>query len=232
LLVTEDGGELVELPLLQPRLNRLQRSARLTLDSHGTLSGEVTEVRSGMPASQYRAMLLSATPRERDKLLEAFLGRSLNAVQITHVATDNLEALDKDLIVRYSFFAEQYGKIAGNLLLLRPRVMGEKSNDVLEKEPRTQPFEFPALTLDTDEFELAFPPGYQLDGLPKPVNANLPFAEYQSGVETREKSLHYTRLFQIKNVTVRQEQLVDLKRLFRQIASEERDIVVLKRTAN
>jgi transglutaminase-like putative cysteine protease len=230
LLVTDGGGELVDLPLLQASTNRLQRSGRLTLDSHGALSGEVKEIRSGYVAAQYRSMLLNASPRERDKMLESFLGKFINGVQITRVATENLEQIDKDLIVSYTFNAAQYGRSAGNLLVVRPRVIGEKSNDVLEGEPRTQPFEFPALTLDTDEFELTLPPGYRLDGLPKPVHASFPFAEYQSGVENRENSLRYTRSYQIKDVTVQQQQLPDLKAFFRQIAAEERVMVVLKRT--
>lgn len=230
LLVTADGGELIDFPLLQASTNRLQRTARLTLDPYGRLWGEVKEVRSGYPAAQYRSMLLQATPRERDKILESFLGKFLNNAQITRVTTDNLDQIDKDLVVSYTFAAERYGRNAGNLLLVRPRVIGEKSLDVLEGEPRTEPFEFPALTLDTDEFELSLPPGYHLDALPKPVHANFSFAEYQSGVESRESSLRYTRSYQVKDVTVKQQQLTDLKTFFRQIAAEERDMVVLKRT--
>ncbi len=230
LLVTGDGGELVEFPLLQASTNRLERSARLALDAYGRLSGEVKEVRSGYPASQYRVMLLKATPRERDKIMESFLGKFLNGVQITHVATENLEQIDKDLVVSYTFSADQYGRNAGNLLLVRPRVIGEKSIDVLEGESRTQPFEFPALSFDTDAFELSLPPGYHLDGLPKPVHADFPFAEYQTGVESHENSFRYTRTYQVKNVNVGEENLPDLKKFFRQIAAEERDMVVLKRT--
>ncbi|HEY6348469.1 MAG TPA: DUF3857 and transglutaminase domain-containing protein [Candidatus Angelobacter sp.] len=230
LLVTDHGGELIEFPLLQASANRLQRSARLTLDDHGRLSGEVKEVRSGYPAAQYRSMLLKASPRERDGILESFLGRFLNNAQITHVSTENLEQIDKDLVVTYTFTAEQYGRNAGNLLLMRPRVIGEKSTNLLEGEPRTQPFEFPALALATDEFEFSFPPGYRLDALPKPVHASFSFAEYQSGMEMGENSLRYTRAYQIKTVRVQQPQLTDLKTFFRQIAAEERDMVILKRT--
>src|SRR5262249_55456025 len=146
LLVTDDGGELVELPMLQARTNRLQRFARVTLDPRGALSGEVREIRSGFPASMYRAMLMKATSSERDRPLQMSLGRSLNGVQVSRIDTENLEEFDKDLVVRYSFRADQYGKNVGELLLVRPRIIGEKSSDVLEGEPRTQPFEFPALT--------------------------------------------------------------------------------------
>lgn len=230
LLVTEDGGELVELPLLQASSNRLQRSGQLTLDSQGALSGEVREVRSGFPASQYRALLLKSTAREREKLLETFLGRFVNGLQIIHVTTENLEDIDKDLVVSYSFNAAQYGKSAGNLLIVRPRAIGEKSSDILEGEPRTQPFEFPGLIWETDEFDWSFPSGYRLDALPHPIHVSFPFAEYESGTQSREGSLHYSRSYQVKDLKVREENLADLKKFFRQIAVEERDMVILKRT--
>lgn len=229
LLVTEDGGELIDFPLLQGSTNRLQRSARLTLDAQGVLSGDVREVRSGYIAAQYRSMLLQASPREREKILESFVGRFVNGARITHAATENLDQIDKDLVLTYSFTADQYGRNAGNLLLVRPRVIGEKSNDILEGEPRTQPFEFPALALDTDDFEVLLPTGYHLDGVPKAVHSSFPFAEYQSGVETRQNALRYTRSYQVKDITVQQQHLADLKTFFRQIAAEERAMVVLKR---
>lgn len=231
LLVTEDGGELVDLPLLQAAANHLQRSAKLTLAANGTLSGEVKEIRSGYVASEYRAMLLKATPRERDRIMESFLGRFLNNVQVTRMLANNLEQMDQDLVLEYSFTAEQYGRNAGNLLLVRPRVIGEKSNNVFDTgKPRTQPFEFIALALDTDEFELSLPAGYRLDGTPKPIHLSFPFAEYQSNVAMRGNSLLYTRSFQVKNVEVRREELPDLKSFFGQIAAEERTMVILKRT--
>jgi len=228
LLVTDDGGELVALPLLQPRTNSVQRSARLTLGSHGALSGEVKEVRSGFPASQYRAVLMKATSTERDKFLEASLGRFINGVTISHVATENLEEFDRDLVVRYSFRTEQYGKNAGNLLLVRPMIIGGNGSGDLEGEPRTQPFEFTALSWETDEFEWTLPSDYRVEAVPNPVHTSFPFAEYQTSLETRDGSFHFTKSYEVKDLNVRKENLADLKKFFRQIASEERDVLILK----
>src|SRR5215472_2764322 len=51
LLVTEQGGELIHLPLSQPELNRMTRTAKLTLMPDGSLKGEVEEVRTGTEAA-------------------------------------------------------------------------------------------------------------------------------------------------------------------------------------
>ena len=47
LLVTPDGGELVEVPKQPAAMNSVQRTAKLALDATGTLKGDVKEVRVG-----------------------------------------------------------------------------------------------------------------------------------------------------------------------------------------
>src|SRR6202140_3428885 len=47
LLVTQEGGELVELPQQPSAMNSIQRTGKLTLSPLGTLTGEISEVRLG-----------------------------------------------------------------------------------------------------------------------------------------------------------------------------------------
>jgi Domain of Unknown Function with PDB structure (DUF3857)/Transglutaminase-like superfamily len=60
LLVTDAGGELIELPKLAASMNGTQRTAKLTLTPTGTLTGDVTEIRMGDPAARQRYALRSA----------------------------------------------------------------------------------------------------------------------------------------------------------------------------
>src|SRR5712692_5710952 len=105
LVVTDQGGELVQLPLLPPTTNRLTRVAKLSLSSTGTLSGEVQEVRWGEPAVSRRGELLEATGSERVKVLEGFLANSLGGFKLTRAEVDNLEKFDENLVLRYHFVA-------------------------------------------------------------------------------------------------------------------------------
>jgi len=51
LLVGEQGGELLELPLPSPRVNRLFLQGKLVLEANGCLSGDLTEIRFGVSAN-------------------------------------------------------------------------------------------------------------------------------------------------------------------------------------
>ena len=128
---------------------------------------------------------------------------------------------------------QNYAKAAGNLLLVRPRVLGLNSSDLLEtKEPRKYPVEFEGPSKNTDTIEIAIPSGYEVDDLPSPVNADYSFASYHSKTEVNGSTLKYTRTFEIKELSVPVSKIEDLKKLYRIIAGDERNTAVLKPAAH
>jgi hypothetical protein len=230
LLVTPDGGELTELPQLPPTLNGVRRSAKLTLSPAGTLSGEVKEIRFGDSAWRQRYAFKSAN-KEADKIkpIETLLSRSLATFRLTSASISNLEQTELPFVFNYSLVADNYAKSAGGLLLVRPRVVGNKSSDLLEtKEPRQYPVVFQGPSQDTDTFEITMPAGYEVDDLPQPVSAEYEFASYHSKAEVSGNVLRYTRTFEIKDPSVPLSKVNDLKMLYRIIASDERNTAVLK----
>jgi hypothetical protein len=234
-IFTEEGrkdgsGELVQLPLAAPELNRLTRTATLVLGPAGGISGQVQEIRSGANSVEARASLLAAPMAERGKQIETLLSLTLSQLTLQKYEIENLEDVTQPLILKFQFFAGNYAKPAGNLLLLRPRVMGMKGDDLMESEkPRKFPVEFGSTTLQTDVYEITLPAGYEVDELPPPALAEFDFAEYRSKTEVSGNLLRYTREFKIKNVLVPTERLQDLKKLYRVISGDQRNHVVLKK---
>jgi hypothetical protein len=230
LLVTPDGGELVELPQQPSSMNSIERVGKFALDANGTLKGNVTEVRLGDRAWLERERLRAATKdSDRTKPIESLLAGSLSSFQIVTASAVNSEKTDLPLGFNYSFESDKYAKLAGNLLLVRPRVLGSKSSGVLEtKEPRKFPFEFDAPVRDTDSFEITLPPGYEVDELPPPADVDYSFGSYHSKTEASGRMLHYTRSMEIKELSVPVSKMEELKKFYRTIASDERNTAVLK----
>ncbi len=234
LLVTPDGGELVELPKLPSAMNGIRRSAKLSLSATGTVSGEVQETRVGDGArSQRWALRTVARDADRIKPIETLLSHSLATFQITKASVGNLQLTDQPFVYNYSVVAQNYAKPAGNLLLVRPRFIGNKSSDLLEtKEPRKYPVEFDGPSQDTDTFEITLPAGYEVDDLPPPVNADYSFASYHSKTEVNGNTLKYTRTFEVKELSVPLGKVEELKKLYRVIAGDERNTAVLRPAAH
>ena len=230
LVVTEGGGEFLQLPLLAPTLNRLLRSATLNLRPDGNLEGSVQEILWGGHAARLRRSLLAAPANERAGVLEHFLGEFLGGLVFQSAQAENLENCASPLILRYKFMAKNYAKTAGELMLVRPRVLGQKARDWLEGKERKHPVEFPSASLETDMFEIALPAGFKVDELPPAVTADCGFVDYKSETKVEGNTLKYQRSTTIKSVHIPKDRLGELKAFYRRVAGDDRNSAVLRRT--
>lgn len=232
LLVAASGSALVRLPVEPASTNGIQRKGKLTLDNAGMLKGEVNEVIVGDRAWSQRGHLLAVNDaNERIKPIEKLISESVSNFRITKGDILNLHHPERPFGYDYAFEAGNYAKPAGDLLLVRPRVLGTKSSAILEtKEPRKFPVEFNGLEEDVDEFEIALPADYKVEELPAPVDADFSFATYHSKTVASGNSLRYTRTFQLKEVSVPVAKADELRQLYRAIAGDERNMAVLAKS--
>jgi hypothetical protein len=233
LLVTASGGVLLALPEQASNLNSIQRSAKLTLDPTGKLKGDVNEVRLGDRAWDERWRLRAVTKDvDRIKPIETLLSSSLTNFRITHASITNLHQTDLPFGFDYAFEADNYAKNAGNLLLVRPRVLGSKVLNFLEtKEARQFPIEFEGPSRDTDTFEITIPSGYEVDDLPPPADTDFSFASYHSKTQVNGSVIRYSRTYEVKELSVPVERAEEVKKFYRTVANDERSTVVLKARA-
>ena len=233
LLVAPDGGELVRTPQLPASLNAIERTAKMTLDGDGTLHGDIHETWSGDRASDQRAAA-QASIRDTDviKPVERVAADSFSTYSILKASTVSARVNDRPFEWRYTVEAPNYAKSAGDLLLVRPRILGTKATSLLETpEARHHPIEFDGAERDTDVFEIALPEGYEVDELPPPLNLDYGFISYHSKTESVGRSLRYTRTFERKDLSIPVAKAEELKKFYRIISNDERNSAVLKPVA-
>jgi transglutaminase-like putative cysteine protease len=234
LVVAPDGGHLVSIPLLPPPTNRLLRIAKFSLTSGGDLSGEIQELRWGGPAADDREEFLETEPAKRVEIFENFLGGFLNNFTLTGASFGNLERYSDVFTLDYKFSSQGYAKVAGDLLVFPPRVVGDKNTNLLNLfsitgKPRKYPVEFEEATRQDDVFDFALPAGYVVDGLPQPVQADCQYATYHSEMTATGNMLHYKRSFEIKNIVVPTEKLPEIRSFLQEIAADQGSSVVLRK---
>jgi Domain of Unknown Function with PDB structure (DUF3857)/Transglutaminase-like superfamily len=232
LVATPQGGVLIKTPLLPPATNRLLRTAKLDLSPQGNLTGDVQELRWGGPAAVEREQLLEAPPAKRSQVLEDFIGNFFNGFVLTNATVGNLEKYDESLVLDYKFVAQKYAKSAGDLLIVRPRVIGSEGEIIYggkDGKPRKYPIEFHEATRQDDIFDITLPAGYVVDELPQPVQAQCDYATYKSEIKVDGSTLHYKRTYEIKDIYVPTEKLPEVRDFFRQVAADERSSAILRR---
>ena len=232
LLVAPEGGELVQLPQLPPEHNSLKRTAHMMLDAAGALHGEVHESFTGDAAAAQRGALAARADNERAKAVESHLAEAFATFALAKATVGNAHATDKPLEWNYTLDAEHYAKSSGDLLMVRPRILGSKSSGMLEtREPRTYPIEFEAARHDSDLFEITLPEGYVLDELPPPVDLDIGFAAYHSKTVLAGATLRYSRSYEVRSLAVPVDKADALKHLWRVIAGDERALAVVRRAS-
>ena len=229
LLVTDDGGELTHLPASSSDLNRIRRNAKLNLLPDGSLQGEIEETFSGYPAMMNREYLEMESQHDRNKNIQHFLGKNQNNFQVDTFNIENADDITKDLVVRFTFTANHYAKNAGPLLLVRPRVIGEMAGSFDATKPRHYAYEFAAPFLRSDSVEINLPDGYGVDELPNATKGEFSFAQYQSKTEQAGNVLKYSREYKMQATSVPVEKYDDLRHLFSEIITDEKNMAVLKK---
>ena len=228
LLVSDAGGELIDFPLLAPEASKLQRAAKLKFDDAGTLTGAVTETRSGEMAARMRGALQPMSAAERVKYIERAVAWHIADFKISDLAVENLDDVDKELVVRYSLAAPSYVKHAGGLTLVRPRVLGAKAEGVLDLKERKHGYRTEGPSYQVDEIEIAAPPSLAVDELPEKTKVAVPAFTYDSETSFDAGVLRYKRQLRMKELDVPLSGLAELNKAFSAILADERASAVFK----
>jgi hypothetical protein len=228
LLVTDSGGELIRTPLLGPDYNRIARVGHFTLSADGTLSGRVSEDRAGDWAKYERMRLRHDDQRERTNSFERWLGHSIQGFTLESMKVEQADEITKDLVLNYQFTTPQYGQARGPLMLVRPRVLDNKSAHV-EHKPRHYPIEMGRTARETDTYEIEIPKEYAVDDVPSPVKIDVGFASYESKIDVEGSKLRYWREYVVRDLSVPAEKFETWAQLQGIIRADEMAAVVLKR---
>jgi hypothetical protein len=228
--ILSEGGEsqLIALPVMTPAADRVEHSIHAQLAADGSLDASVVEQRFGYAAERPRVTFTEGSQQQQRDYLEKRLRDDLNSVSIEKFAAEHTSDLSRPLELDYSFRTVNYGRSAGDLLLVRPRILGSDAWS-LPREPRAWPIDLSAVQTRSDHIDLALPPGYVVDELPEPVSLDTDFASYHSAVTADSDTLHYTREYTVKQLQLDASRYDDLRKFSERIAYDEASSAVLKK---
>jgi transglutaminase-like putative cysteine protease len=227
-LAAGDDSQLIQLPILNPGVESIDRKAKFDLAADGTLKGDITVLRYGALSDRMRGRLAMDSEKEQRELVERSLQHDFSTFTLGDEKVAHVRELDQPLEMDYSVTAPLYAKDAGNLLLVRMRVVGSDA-DGLDDKPRKVPISFEGVGTWRDDFDVKIPAGYLVDDVPDPVNMDVGFATYHSEVKAEDGALHYTREYVVKKLELAPGEYSELRRLESAIATDENSDAVLKK---
>jgi len=227
-LMEGKDSQIIELPVMDPKLNTIRRSGKFELSADGTLKGSVTDLRFGDLAETRRQVFSSEGEKKQTEYMNRVIAQDFTGASMTGLKVENVDALDKDLTTTFDLQASHFASFTGPLLMVRPRVLGSYGLDV-DRKPRHVEIDLEQTMQGTDEYDIELPQGYVVDELPDPVKIDVGFASYVSSTELHGHVLHYSRTYTVRQVTVPAAKYEAVQQLAAAIAADEDSQAILKR---
>jgi hypothetical protein len=228
ILVAGNDSQVIQLPTLAPDADTLERAGSFSLNADGSLKGTVTETRSGEAARGLRRLYSEESEVAQHEAMLRRLQSDFSSFTVDSSHAQNAREMNKSVVLEYNLTANGYAQPSGDLLLVRPRVVGHHARPYNDK-PRTYPIDLGETGTWRDRIDVTLPAGYTVDDLPAAVNLDLGFAAYKSDVKADGDVLHYSREYVVRQLDLAPEKSADVSKLMAVINSDENSSAVLKK---
>lgn len=222
----KDSHSLVRMPVLPPELNRLERTANVTLDKNGNIAGTISQLAVGQTATRFRKDLKTNSPDEYSKIIESWLTRGLSIAKATSITPkDDVESGKFTLDV--TFNALSYAQIMqGRLMVFKPAIIGRFDNLILSGDQRIHPFILDSRSY-SESIKIKLPDGFVVDEMPEPTKLDSFIGKYSATYEVKDGHLIFSRSMTLNKTTIPAEKYESLRQFFGRVRAAEGAPVVL-----
>ena len=224
--VTKDGGRWVGL-LGTNAMYRISYKTNVEIDANNNLKSDVRIERIAYASFGQRYQIASTEEEERIEQLEERYNFEIGAYNF-----ENLDEVSKPLVETFDAKIVNKADQAGNLLLVKPLIIGEESENPFKLNRRDYPVDFTFPRYNAYQGNITIPDGYVIDQLPEPVALALPNKKgrFIFSVQEKEGSLLVTSVVQLRESFFLPEEYLYLKEFFSKIVEKHNENIVFKKT--
>ena len=171
--MTDKGTAIEMTPAGTPKSASIQRTADLTVDEHGAVSGTVRMVMNGQEALYWRQLAQVKEATEvGNEFSESIRSTLPDGVQANFSQFEGLDGFDSDLVA-VAKVSGSLGSATGKRLIL-PGLFFEARGKYpfVSNESRTAPIDHHFATMEQDEATYRLPAEFKIDSSPKAANVS------------------------------------------------------------
>jgi hypothetical protein len=225
-LISEKGGEWVDLKPLAA--NKKSYQFKIGIDAEGKLIGSVNEKYEGYAAIEQRVSLKYYTDDE------AYLKEYQKNHSPFDMTLDSISwkaDIPKPVLVSYQFESEDWIEKAGNLWMISPLLLGQRTTNPFKLEKRDYPVDYSFPHSTTHMVTFTIPDGFVVENLPETKKMILPerTASFMYSVQQTGNTIVVVSKFDINKVTFLPEEYADLKEFYNQVIAAQAKQIILKK---
>ncbi len=226
LLISADGGHLIETPTSPPGANRTVRTAEVRLDDRGRAQADLAWELTGEPRADAIAALDGATEAERTSVLGAIAGTSL---EIQALDLSALDARPDRLTLSATVSIGLAARRAGTRLLLPAVPFAPRPPSLPAADDRRQPLRLGSRYADLDSVRFVPPAGYAVDRVPPSAEIESAVGRYRLAASVEGGALVVVRELVLEATELPAESYGQARAFFEAVAAADGAVAVLRR---
>ncbi len=229
LLIGDERGEFVEIPVFPAESNRLVSRTEFSLTGRGGVEGTIRVETQGQYNLNARWTYQQVTSEQLKTTFAIELSQQFPGIQITWGNVSDLNELDVPVAIELGFHVQNYATLLGNEMLL-PLPIDEFAEyaEMVAAPQRTYSLDLGYPMKLEKEIRIHLPEGWTAV-LPVDIHDVTDFAELVRECRQLESTVTYRLMLTLKTPTVPAEAYTAARRVFTQLATEERRHLLLKR---
>jgi len=231
--LSDKGAVIDSTPAGPPKAAEVERSADVTLDSHGAATGTARFVLSGQEALYWRQLSLVEDQAALAKDFSDYVNASLpDGLKGELIGFDGLNEYESSLTANLKL-AGTIGSATGKRLILPGLLFASSGkHPFAEEESRSVPVDLHYATMEKDEVVYHLPSAMKLESVPRD-----PRVEWTSRIALSIEAIPSDGALTVKRTFIRTATLIEpslynnLRAIYRQISSADQQQIVLSQPA-
>jgi hypothetical protein len=227
----------VQTPLSAPDKSLERRTAKLKLDSEGTLEGDVRIEYTGHLGKDRKEYNDDDTPAQREETLRGLIKARMSTAEISDVKIENVTDPVKPFVYSYRIRVPGYAQRTGKRLFLQPAFFQRGVSPLFPTTERHNSVYFNYPWSEQDDVSIELPAGYALDNADAPEGINAGETsryDVKLAVTKDERTLIYKRKFHFgsrNGLLFPVTSYGQLKKLFDELHKRDAHTITLKQAA-
>jgi len=236
LIATPEGEDLCQLPWVSPSRSVCHMTTTSTLSPEGNLTGEARVANTGNFDYRLRSWISWTPLSERKQMVENLVKQiSPNAELVDYSLSDEKDYAEP-VVIEFEYEVKDYCLKVGNALLFKPvpstpeiAFGGAGFWDAVYTPDRNYPIRTHSTQRIVIESSITVPPGYELTGLPDPVNVSNSTGEFTCRHIQKENTVFSNTQFIVNVPLVPVGEIPGFRTIVTQARLAEKNWIVLER---
>jgi len=224
LLITEEGGKLIQTPVYKPEDNFQNTIANVALSADGP--AKIT-INTKYGAAQYEDHLYMTLLEPTDQRKRLLNNLGIPNMEITSASFMQPDKAVPQMQETISLTSNQMLSQGADKLFLILNLLNRTESVPRKVENRKTPFAQTYGFKDNDEIVYTIPPGYKIEFIPKDIVLESEFGKYSAKAVVKDNMIIYTRMKMINSKKYPPEKYNDLVDFYKKIYLADKQKAVL-----